>query len=73
MKRTTADTYGVGRCRIRLSATIYTILLTKLMTEMPKPSRPSSYWRSNLRLISILLAIWGIVTFVPAQCKARSV
>ncbi len=24
------------------------------------------YWRNNLRLICILLAIWAIVTFVPA-------
>lgn len=36
------------------------------MTEQSKPSRPSRYWRSNLRLISILLASWGLVTFVPA-------
>ncbi|MFY9139121.1 DUF4212 domain-containing protein [Zwartia sp.] len=36
------------------------------MTEMSKPSRTTPYWRSNLRLISILLACWGLVTFVPA-------
>lgn len=36
------------------------------MTEIPKPSRPIHYWRSNLRLIGILLASWGVVTFVPA-------
>jgi putative solute:sodium symporter small subunit len=36
------------------------------MTELSKPSRPTRYWRSNLRLISILLASWGLVTFVPA-------
>jgi putative solute:sodium symporter small subunit len=36
------------------------------MTEMPSPSRPIQYWRSNLRLIGILLVIWGVVTFVPA-------
>ena len=36
------------------------------MTETSKPGRPIRYWRSNLRLISILLASWGLVTFVPA-------
>ena len=36
------------------------------MTEISKPSRLTPYWRSNLRLIGILLACWGLVTFVPA-------
>lgn len=35
------------------------------MIEMSKPSKPIRYWRSNLRLISILLMSWGLVTFVP--------
>lgn len=36
------------------------------MTKMFKPNKPIHYWRSNLRIIGILLAIWGLVTFVPA-------
>jgi putative solute:sodium symporter small subunit len=43
------------------------------MTEMSKPSKPTQYWRSNLRLICILLGSWGLVTFVPAYfAKALS-
>jgi len=36
------------------------------MTELSKPSKQNKYWRSNLCLIYILLASWGLVTFVPA-------
>ena len=37
------------------------------MTAKPDPVRiNNSYWRKNLRLICILLAIWALVTFVPA-------
>ena len=28
--------------------------------------RSTPYWRSNLRLVGILLAIWALVTFLPA-------
>lgn len=35
------------------------------MTALTDPKQKSRYWRNNLRLISILLAIWGLVTFVP--------
>lgn len=35
------------------------------MTEISKPGRPIHYWHSNLRIIGILLASWGLVTFVP--------
>lgn len=33
---------------------------------MPDKGKTPQYWRNNLCLISILLAIWAIVTFVPA-------
>ncbi|MDO9023826.1 DUF4212 domain-containing protein [Zwartia sp.] len=36
------------------------------MTTSTDSGRPERYWRKNLRLIGILLAIWGIVTFIPA-------
>jgi len=37
------------------------------MTVTPDPGRiRNRYWRKNLCLISILLAIWALVTFVPA-------
>lgn len=29
-------------------------------------AKTTRYWRNNLWLIGILLAIWGLVTFVPA-------
>ena len=64
-KSTTANTYGVGRCRIRHSAPISRPFPVQRMTEISKPRRPIRYWRSNSRLIGILLASWGLVTFVP--------
>ena len=36
------------------------------MIEKPDSGRNKPYWRSNLRLVSILLAIWALVTFAPA-------
>jgi putative solute:sodium symporter small subunit len=36
------------------------------MTAMPDKGKTPQYWRNNLCLIGILLAIWAIVTFVPA-------
>lgn len=27
------------------------------------PADPSGYWRSNLRLVAVLLAVWAIVSF----------
>lgn len=36
------------------------------MTAKSDSCRPTRYWRSNLRLIGILLAIWALVTFAPA-------
>ncbi|RIQ17390.1 DUF4212 domain-containing protein [Bordetella avium] len=30
------------------------------------PQTPKPYWRRNLRWISLLLAIWVALTFVPA-------
>jgi putative solute:sodium symporter small subunit len=35
------------------------------MTALTDSKQKRRYWRTNLRLISILLAIWIIVTFVP--------
>jgi len=35
------------------------------MTAAIDLQKKRSYWRKNLRLIGILLGIWGIVTFVP--------
>ncbi len=36
------------------------------MTASSDSGKPGTYWRKNIRLIIILLAIWGLVTFVPA-------
>jgi len=36
------------------------------MNAMRDTGKTLRYWRNNLRLICILLAIWAIVTFVPA-------
>jgi len=36
------------------------------MTASTDSGKPDPYWRKNLRLIGILLAIWAIVTFIPA-------
>lgn len=36
------------------------------MIEQPYSGKQVRYWRRNLRLVSILLAIWVLVTFVPA-------
>ena len=36
------------------------------MTAATDSAKPARYWRKNLRLIGILLAIWALVTFVPA-------
>jgi putative solute:sodium symporter small subunit len=39
---------------------------------MPEPRAPTSkpvslpYWRRNLRLILLLLAVWAALTFIPA-------
>lgn len=37
---------------------------------MPEPlitslSVPSAYWRRNVRLITVLLAAWAVLTFIP--------
>lgn len=36
------------------------------MNTHSDPSKATRYWRNNLCLIGILLAIWAIVTFIPA-------
>ncbi|MDP4908130.1 MAG: DUF4212 domain-containing protein [Burkholderiaceae bacterium] len=36
------------------------------MSVSPDTGQTTRYWRRNLCLISILLAIWAIVTFLPA-------
>lgn len=33
---------------------------------MPDTTSHRPYWRRNLRLISLLLAIWAALTFIPA-------
>jgi putative solute:sodium symporter small subunit len=36
------------------------------MSATPDTGKITRYWRRNLCLIGILLAIWALVTFIPA-------
>lgn len=36
------------------------------MPEFRVSTQATPYWRRNVRLIALLLAVWALVTFVPA-------